>query len=228
MELLRQNDKEKFSDAPVRFLEVLRAMPGVREVWSRRTEKMFFTVFLILRAARQNWHNSPQCPYKIEEHCQMARAIDTFLKVNNFNWGSRGVIHAFMRCGLEIMSMTTSRNQARKKEEQSLDGDEDDSNDNLFVKQDPDAPTYEGLEGEVAGQSIDVASDAGFQGSLEDVVEGMQRLNIEVDQTDLLDIFAKLRIKEAKPPRRTSNQFYESDDEDDEDDEDDDKFRAFR
>jgi hypothetical protein len=116
------------------------------------------------------------------------------------------------------------------------DDSDDDSDDGIFVKQDYTSLAYSNLEeGVLPGKSANpfanpaaapvanpaAAPAAAPQVSAEEVVEGMRRLNIEVDQADLAEAFGKLRIKP-----RLCNPFHQSDDEDDEP-ECDDKFRSF-
>jgi hypothetical protein len=63
----------------------------------------------------------------------------------------------------------------------------------------------------------------GSMGPLKKFVEGMRCLNIEVDQAELLDVFAELRINEPKQVSAQDGQpFHRSEDEDEDDDEDED------
>ena len=172
--LLRQSDNKKFKNAPVRFLEALHKKRGLREVWPKRRKDMFFTVFLTLRAARQNWHKNPRDPFNIEDHCQLARTIDVFLEVDKFNWGSRDVIHAFRHGRLNIIKTTAGRKQAKKNQEQ-----------------DTSDPTNEALQEDATGNSDPSRP-------LKRFVERMRRLNIELDKAEWLDIVAELRINNPK------------------------------
>jgi hypothetical protein len=150
------------------------------------------------------------------------------------------------RDAMEVEGGMTGAEDDVMEVEQDDDSD-DDSDDGIFVKQDYTSLAYSNLEeGVLPGKSANpfanpaaapvanpaaapVANPAAApapapQVSAEEVVEGMRRLNIEVDQADLAEAFGKLRIKP-----RLCNPFHQSDDEGDEDDEpeSDDKFRSF-
>jgi hypothetical protein len=156
---------------------------------------MFFTVFLTLRAARQNWHKNPRVPFNIEDHCQLARAIDAFLEVDKFNWGSRDVIHVFRRGRLEIIKTTAGRKQAKKNQEQ-----------------DPNTPTNEAPQEDAAG-------DSDLSRPLKRFVERMRALNIEIDEAEWLDIVAELRINNPEQASAPDGQpFHPFEDEDEDED----------
>jgi hypothetical protein len=184
-------------------------------------------------------HQNPRLPHDIAQHGKTARAIDAFLAVDNLNWGGHKVIEWLLRSGVDLVKSGAGRDAMEVEggmtgaeddvmEVEQGDDSDDDSDDGIFVKQDYTSLAYSNLEeGVLPDESANplaepaAAPAAAPQVSVEEVVEGMRRLNIEVDQADLAEAFGKLRIKP-----RLCNPFHQSDDEDDEP-ECDDKFRSF-
>ena len=86
-----------FKDNPIALISSIRRLPALRDIWMRRSLKFLVGVFLVLRAARQNWHEKPSHPYNPSQHGKMARVIDKFLAVENLDWGSIGVVEWLLR-----------------------------------------------------------------------------------------------------------------------------------
>ncbi|EAQ89446.1 predicted protein [Chaetomium globosum CBS 148.51] len=71
-----------FEDNPIEVISSIRRLPALQHIWMRRNLKFLAGIFLLLRAARQNWHRNPRDPYSISKHCKTAQAIDKFLAVD--------------------------------------------------------------------------------------------------------------------------------------------------
>lgn len=84
--LIEQKEGSEHGGNSVTFMRSLRARPGLRDLWKRRSVSMLTSIFLVLRCARLNWHKTPRPPYNVDEHCKTARAIDAFLAVDNLTW----------------------------------------------------------------------------------------------------------------------------------------------
>jgi hypothetical protein len=240
-ELLAQQIPTNPSSAtnPIPFLLSLRKHESLQP-WARAVSKsLFISLFLVLRAARANWHRNPREPFDIGKHCQLARAIDAFDRVDPFAWHSAVPLLGWAVCGgLQFHDGSRSHDQAKVDEEDEEDsqgaagegiscGDGGSDEDGLFVKRSCFVSMDEDMEdmGVRAALKKDTDNVAGdearrhFQLSYEQVVEGMRLLNIDVDETALTEAFAKLRIYEESQPasgRRRGNPFL--DDSDDEED----------
>ncbi len=180
---------------PIEFMRSLRARPDVRGIWIRRYIDTFATLFLILRCARLNWLKNPRPPLNIAEHGKTARAIDSFLAVENLNWSGVDGLGWLVTGGIDIIKPDSRHNdndndnEMKKEEEMDAENDED----SLFVEQTA-ALALDAEESTHAGPSLPRRFDL----SLEDIVQGMRRLCIDVDQTALTAAFAKLQIREEE------------------------------
>lgn len=77
-------------DSPVSLLTALHRNEYYSQQWSRTISGYHFTMlFLVIRAARENWFLTPQLPADINIHpCELARAIDKFNEVDTLDWSS--------------------------------------------------------------------------------------------------------------------------------------------
>jgi hypothetical protein len=221
---------------PIPFLLSLRKHASLQP-WARAVSKsLFISLFLVLRAARANWHKNPREPFDLGKHCQLARAIDTFIRADPFAWHSAVPLLGWAVCGgLQFHDSSRRDDPMEGKDdpmeedgEGGIGGDDSGSDEEaLFVKQTCFVPMGEGMEDEEEQASLNNSTDSAvseearrrFQLSYEQVVEGMRLLNIDVDETALTEAFAKLRIYEESQPasgRRRGNPFL--DDSDDEED----------
>ncbi|KAK4034551.1 hypothetical protein C8A01DRAFT_18672, partial [Parachaetomium inaequale] len=128
----------QFTNEPVAFIQALQFRPSLRDLWRRRNVTLFIRLFLVLRAARVNWHKNPRPPSDIEKHCKIARAIDAFLEIESLNWNNFAGLKWLVDGGREIMKPDEENDRAEADGEQASD-DEDgddasDSDDSLFVK----------------------------------------------------------------------------------------------
>ncbi|KAK4148544.1 hypothetical protein C8A00DRAFT_38878 [Chaetomidium leptoderma] len=199
--VLQQTGSHVFTNDPIAYMRILRARPSLQDIWMRRRVDMLATLFLIL-----------------------PRAIDAFLEVDTLNWSGLDGVSWLVSGGMDIIKPDEEENAAR--EEQEAENLESDSDDGLFVKQTysiemdetnkMDVSDTEEMDGKQA-LSTDAPAAKEFQLSLEQVVEGMRRLHIDIDETALTEAFAKLRIGDAaRPaPRKNGNPFLD-DSEDDE------------
>ncbi|KAK4148545.1 hypothetical protein C8A00DRAFT_38879 [Chaetomidium leptoderma] len=182
----RQQNDNKFKDDPQAFMRFIRASPALREWWTYISVHLFTSVFLILRAARQNWHKKPRQPHDIAAHGKMAHAIDAFSAVDDINWGGAAFVAWLVKGGLKVTKLTRN---------------DDDNNDN---KRDGDGDDDGDDDGDTTMQEDDQDGKAGghaaFQPSVEDIVEGMRRLNVDVDQTALTEAFAQFGVQDGVEP----------------------------
>lgn len=203
-EMLRDGVDAEFRDNPIALIEKVRARPGVREVWLRCPLNTLSRVFLILRAARQNWHKNPRLPLDVAQHGKTAKAIDGFLAVDDLNWGGLAMIEWLLHGGLNLGSFT-----AHKGESES----ESDGETGMFVKQTCPVPPDD--DEEIADPN-NAVEDSDNRRAVDGIVDSMRRLNIDIDRTALTEAFAKLRIKDqSRPaPRRNGYPFIDDEDED--------------
>jgi hypothetical protein len=185
--IMLQEDKDKpLPRNPLEFMKILRKRPSLREPWLRRQAHFLLTVFIILRAARGNWHKTPRPPTDIDKHCKTALAIDAFLEAEDFYWSSLSTVEWFVneKGGLDLIRPVweddSEEGEGQDDNEEIWDGEKI-SDDDMFVE-------------EVASASEEPGRSPKI--SLEQLVEGMRRLNIEVNKTALTDAFAKLCVNE--------------------------------
>ncbi|KAK4034545.1 hypothetical protein C8A01DRAFT_18670 [Parachaetomium inaequale] len=185
---LQQRDRNnyEFRDNPIALMATVREQPGIREIWGLRTVNMLASVFIVLRAARQNWHKTPRFPFDTAEHSKAAQAIDDFLAVDNLDWGSLAFVEWLLRGGREIMEHAGNHDMMDE------GGDWDDET-RLFAKQTCPVPMEGIIREEVDG-------NISFHLSFEAVMEGMRRLNIDVQQDVLIEAFGKLCIEDRALP----------------------------
>jgi hypothetical protein len=234
-ELMGQDGGSESGGNPVEFMRSLRARPGLRELWRRRNLAMFTSVFLVLRCARLNWHKTPRAPYNVDEHCKTARAVDAFLAVDNLAWSDLDGLRWFVSDGVDLIKPPAQQQEEEEEEteegggqaerSESGQGGESDSDSGtvgIFVKRTCPVPPED--EGETGGERDNFGSNGGagkgsgwqLQLSLEQIVEGMRRLNIDVDETALTEAFARLRIQDPAraAPRKNGNPFLDDSDDD--------------
>jgi hypothetical protein len=97
-------------------------------------------LFLALRGARQIWHENPGEPFNIEEHCQVARAIDAFREVDTLDWDGPAVRERLVLGGSKYrdndLHFAAGQDDAGGQDADMMthgaDGDDDDG---LFVEQ---------------------------------------------------------------------------------------------
>ncbi|KAH6628129.1 hypothetical protein F5144DRAFT_470653, partial [Chaetomium tenue] len=75
----------QFEDDPIMLISSIRRLPALQDIWMRRHLKFLVGIFLLLRAARQNWHKKPTYPEDLSKHGKMALAIDKFLAVDTLD-----------------------------------------------------------------------------------------------------------------------------------------------
>ncbi|KAG7291994.1 hypothetical protein NEMBOFW57_002024 [Staphylotrichum longicolle] len=226
--LIEQKDGSEHGGNSVTFMRSLRARPGLRDLWKRRSVSMLTSIFLVLRCARLNWHQAPRPPYNVGEHCKTARAIDAFLAVDNLTWSDFAGLSWFVTDGLDLIKppgkeeeeMENESQLERVEDEQGGDSDSDVTV-GIFVKQTCPVPPEDvgetGTEHDNSGSNADTSKEKSpwrYQLSLEQIVEGMQRLNINVDETALTEAFTRLRIPDPLPPapRKNGNPFLDDSD----------------
>jgi hypothetical protein len=203
-----QEDKDKqLPRNPLDFMKLLRKRPSLREPWLRRQAHFLLTVFIILRAARGNWRKEPRPPADIEKHCKTARAIDAFLAEEDFYWSSLSTVEYFVdeKGGLDLVRPVKEDNSEEEQEQP-------DTEEGVWDGQ-------KGSDDEMLGKEAAPASDepsCGPKISLELLLQGMRRLNIDVDETALTEAFAKLGVNGAGavavPDRAGSPLLEDSDD----------------
>jgi hypothetical protein len=113
--LLQQPATVTGINSPVILLTVLHRNRPVR-LWTRTIRGYHFTMlFLIIRAARENWFLTPQLPGDINtQPCKLARAIDEFNKVDTLDWGSAYIMQHLdwlQGRGGRILSMEIERGE---------------------------------------------------------------------------------------------------------------------
>ena len=86
-----------FEADPMALISFIRHLTALRDIWMRRNLKSLAGIFLLLRAARQNWHKKPTFPYDLSKHSKTAQAIDKFLAVDTLDWGSASVVEWLLR-----------------------------------------------------------------------------------------------------------------------------------
>jgi hypothetical protein len=207
--IMLQEDKDKqLPRNPLEFMKILRKRPSLREPWLSRQAHFLLTVFIILRAARGNWHKTPRPPTDIDKHCKTALAIDAFLEAEDFYWSSLSTVEWFVneKGGLDLIRPVweddSEEGEGQDDNEEIWDGEKI-SDDDMFVE-------------EVASASEEPGGPPKI--SLEQLVEGMRRLNIEVNKTALTDAFAKLCVNEeagaVAAPDRAGSPLLDDSDED--------------
>jgi hypothetical protein len=185
---LQQQDRDnyEFRDNPIALIAAVQQQPGIREIWGLRTVNLLASVFIVLRAARQNWHKTPRFPFNTARHSKTARAIDRFLAVDNLDWGSLPFVEWLLRGGREIIKHAGNHDMM----DESGDWGDDT---HLFVERTCPVPMEGIIRGEVDG-------NISFHLSFEAVMEGMRRLNIDVQQDVLTEAFEKFCIEDRAPP----------------------------
>jgi hypothetical protein len=79
-------------DNPIAFLRALQKRDALQPWAKAMLKQQFIALFLVLRAARENWHANPQPPMDPRNHCKLAQAIDDFNKGDTLNWSSDSIV----------------------------------------------------------------------------------------------------------------------------------------
>ncbi|KAK4135797.1 hypothetical protein BT67DRAFT_349612, partial [Trichocladium antarcticum] len=83
--LLQADAAGIFKNTPIRLIASLTNRPALQHWVKALSIYRLVSLFLILRAARLNWFDTPREPYMTEQHCRVARAIDDFRAADTMN-----------------------------------------------------------------------------------------------------------------------------------------------
>ncbi|EAQ89430.1 predicted protein [Chaetomium globosum CBS 148.51] len=178
----------------------LRQHPSV-EPWAQHISKSLLTsLFMILRAARMNWHRAPQYPFDISQHSLLAKVIDAFNATNALSWGRDAPFLRWMIRGdpglhtkKEIMMGDVSmdvddedeRGPGATRDMDTSSGNGGYSDGGALANPASAIPAREEMEGVITH------ADNVFQLTYDQVVESMRLLSIEVDVPSLVEAFAR-------------------------------------
>ncbi len=176
---------------PITFLCQLRLYDSLWSWAQAVDERLFVSLFLVLRSARQNWHNA-RIPFNIAEHCRLARAIDAFNNVaTDLKWNSVDVVAWIRKGGLLFLPTMPDTTTATDEQAKTADDDSDSDDSDTAMPDLDDLPTATAPTPLTKDQE---AHRRRFNLTLEQVLESMRLLNIDVDQTALTEAFRRLNI----------------------------------
>ncbi|KAK3898731.1 hypothetical protein C8A05DRAFT_18731 [Staphylotrichum tortipilum] len=180
---------------PIDFFRLLRNRAIVRRWAMGITENLFISLFLVLRAARQKWHDNPRHPLEIDKHCRIARAIDVFNRVDPMKWNGVAVVEWIRKGGLMFQSASATPNapQTIGDDTAAKDADMPDLSD-LAHPAAPDDSTATNNDSNKDDPDDPVPANRHL--TPEQVIASMRLLNIDVDQTALTEVFGRLNIAE--------------------------------
>jgi hypothetical protein len=216
VELLRANELGSFDHDAIFFLKTLRTRPALQPWAEGLCDNYFIILFLALRGARQIWHENPREPFNIEEHCQVARAIDAFREVDTLDWDSPAVREWLMLGGSkyrdEDLQFAEREDDAGGDDgaaasHASGGGDEDDK---LFVKQDHPISQDMGHKTEIGAE---------WERMRRELEEATRQLRPKIDMRAAEVAFRKMCLEDrvARPTRKNGNPFHDESDEEMED-----------
>ncbi|KAH6854720.1 hypothetical protein B0I37DRAFT_410787 [Chaetomium sp. MPI-CAGE-AT-0009] len=165
--------------------------------WAQHISKSLLTsLFMILRSARLNWHQTPRRPFDISQHSLLSKAIDGFNAADRLSWSTDAPFLRWMiRGGPGFHVKNTARMADHSMDLESNDekdignskGRRDNNSTNRLMNP---VPTGEAMEG------IITHDDNIFQLTYEQVVESMRVLSIEVDVPSLVEAFGRHNLND--------------------------------
>lgn len=216
-----------FKNTPIRLIASLTNRPALLHWVKALSIHRLVSLFLILRAARLNWFDTPREPYMTEQHCRVARAIDDFRAADTMNWSAQGVadwlIYTNLDPAVRDIVLPMHLDDVEPDNEGGDNNDDDDDDDGLFVKQAAPAPAPEIAED---AMEIEIDSDAGLTETTVQLLyarvkASMQTYHIDIEEDAIIQTLANLKLESVPVPtrKRNGNPFIDDDSDDDGDEE---------